>query len=90
MRTSLSEIAKIEKYIFRQYATENDLLFQVKMILDKDLRRKVFLQKKIYRLLTLFHRNELKKQAALVFASMMEKPSFKKEISGIFKQNSDD
>jgi hypothetical protein len=90
MRTSLNEIAKIEKYIFRKLSAKEKLLFDARMILDPDLKMKVFLQKKIYKLLNLFYGKELKKQAEGVFAALMEKPEFKNEITKIFKPESHD
>lgn len=89
MRTSLNEIAEIEKYLIKNLTPEKTILFQVKAILDKKLNRKISLQKRVYDLVKLFHRNELKKQAEEVFTGLVEDPeqaSFKNEVIKIFKK----
>lgn len=88
MRTSLNEIAEIEKYLSKNLIPEKNILFQAKAILDRELNRKISLQKRIYDLVKLFHRNELKKQAEEVFSELVGNPetaSFKNEVSAIFK-----
>lgn len=89
MRTSLNEIAEIEKYLFQNLPPGKNILFQAKTILDRELNRKVLLQKKIYDLVKLFHRDELKKQAEEVFSELIgdpERTSFKNEVFEIFKK----
>jgi len=86
MRTSLNELVEIEKYVLKKYSGAEKILFEAKLLLDGELRRKVFLQKKIYHLLNLFYRKELKNQARDVYETLMINPEFQKEIKGIFKQ----
>ena len=93
MRTSLNEISQIEKFLFHELPPEDQVLFQAKNILDKDFKMNVFLQKKIYRLLDLFHKNELKEQAEEVHSALMNNPkesAFRAEILAIFKEDSND
>jgi len=89
MRTSLDELVEIEKYLFKKFSCADKLLFEAKLLLDEDLRKNVLLQEKIYLLLSLFYRKELKKQAGEVFDAMMnnpKKPEFRNKITGIFNQ----
>ena len=84
----MNEIAEIEKYLFKNLSPEKNILFQAKAILDRELNRKVLLQKRVYDLLKLFNRNELKKQAEEVLSDLFgdpERTSFKNEVSAIFK-----
>jgi hypothetical protein len=93
MRTSLNEISLIEKFLFQELPAEDQVLFQAKNILDKELKMKVFLQKKIYRLVNLFHKKELKKQAEEVYSALMDNPNesaFRNEILAIFKEDTND
>lgn len=90
MRTSLNEIAEIEKYIFRKLPPEEKVLLDARLVVNEDFRMKVFLQDKIYRLLSLFHKKNLKKEAEEVFQTLMKNPSFQKEVSTIFNPHSDD
>ena len=93
MRTSLNEISQIEKFLVHELPPEEQVLFQAKNILDKDFKMNVFLQKKIYRLLDLFHTNELKEQAEEVHSALMNNPkesAFRAEILAIFKEDSND
>lgn len=93
MKTSLIEIAEIEKFLFQELPVDEQVLFQAKNILDKELKMKVFLQKKIYRLLNLFHKKALKKQAEEVYFTLMENPeesAFRVEILTIFKEEAND
>lgn len=93
MRTSLNEISQIEKFLFQELPAEEQVLFQAKSILDKELRMRVFLQKKVYRLLNLFHKKELKKQAEEVHSALLDNPdesAFRVEILAIFKEDTND
>lgn len=93
MRTSLNEISEIEKFLLHELPPEKQVLFQAKAILDKNLKMKIFLQKKIYRLLDLFHKKQLRKQAEEVHSAIMNnagESAFRAEILAIFKHNSDD
>ena len=93
MRTSWNEISQIEKFLFHELPPEEQVVFQAKNILDKELKMKVFLQKKIYELLNLFHKKELKKQAEEVHSALMNNPkesAFRAEILAIFKEDSND
>ena len=90
MRTSLNEIAEIEKYIFRQLPPEEKILLDASLVVNEEFRMKVFLQDKIYRLLYLFHKKTLKKEAEEVFRTLMKDPLFQQEISTIFNNKSND
>ena len=42
------QISEIEKFLLHELPPEKQVLFQAKAILDKNLKMKIFLQKKIY------------------------------------------
>lgn len=61
MRTSLNEIKTIEAYLSNSLAVGERLLFEAHMIVDRTLRKNVFAQKLVRRLVE-HHRNVLLKE----------------------------
>ena len=63
MRTSLTEIKHMERFLFGQLSFPEKVEFEARVAAHPRLRRRVSLQKKLYSLLRMYHRK--KQKAAL-------------------------
>ena len=87
MRTSLNEIHAIEKYVYGKLSQEDALAFEETMQHDLSLRMNVFLQRKVYTLLQVYHRKLRKQHIATVGNRLLHdktKRSFQEDIFNIF------
>lgn len=66
MRTSLSEIKNIEDYLLDQQQPEDKLVFEARMILNKDLQQKTEQQHQLYKLVRLYGRKKLRQEIEAV------------------------
>jgi len=85
MRTSLHEIRQIESFLFGKM--RHPLVFQAKMIVDPALSRKVQLQRKIYSLVKMYGRQQLKSELEGIHQRLLNDPvdaGFQRKISQIF------
>ena len=90
MRTSLSDIQQIEKYIHQELPIEEALVFETKAIISASLRRNVFWQKKIHELLRHYHRRKLRSEMEKIHHFVFHDPataSFRKNILQLFAPN---
>ncbi len=88
MRTSLNDIARTEKYLRDQLPPEEKLLFEAQMLTSPLLRWNVAAQKKVYTLLTLYHRRKTKEQAQNVQQKLFQESqhaAWKEQITQLFK-----
>jgi len=88
MRTSLTEIRQAEQYLGGQMNAEDRLLFEAKMLTNPVLNMNVAVQQKVRRIVALFHRAQLKEQAAAVHQQLFSDPrkkDFQQSIHQLFK-----
>jgi hypothetical protein len=89
MRTSLSEIEHIERYLLGTLAPADALVFEARLITDDSLKVNVMLQKTVLEMVAYYHRKKAKENIRHVsdhiFASA-EKSDFKDSIEQIFRQ----
>jgi hypothetical protein len=62
MRTSLSDIKAIEEYLNGTLPIQDRLLFEARLLLSKELRKNVALQREVYRLLAHHHHLKIKEE----------------------------
>jgi hypothetical protein len=87
MRTSLNEIALIDKHIFDNGTREDAILFEAMLILDTNLPGQVMWQKKAHVLVLQYGRKKLKEEIALVHDQLFtrsEHQSFRQRIFTMF------
>ena len=75
MRTSLNEIREIEEHLLLRSRPDNSLLFEARLILDKDLREKLLWQKKTYAVIQLYGRRRLKNEIEAVHEKLFNEPA---------------
>jgi hypothetical protein len=88
MRTSLTEIQQAEQYLHLQMNPEDRLVFEAQMLTNPILKTNVGLQQKVYRLLRLFHRRQLKQETEALHQSLFNDPrksEFRQSILQLFK-----
>lgn len=89
MRTSLSEIAQIDKYISGKLKYGEKLLFEANQLVDPELSNNIRLQHAVLYLVRLFGRARLKEEIQVVGHHLFhspEKKDFREEINEIFKE----
>ena len=87
MRTSLNEIQRIEDHLFRQLKGDEELLFQVNLILDRKLDENVKFQQKSYHLVRQYGRKRLKEELEVVHQKLFsedEHRSFRQKVLSLF------
>lgn len=88
MRTSLNELKAIDDHLFSLLPGDDKFLFEVKLILDDDLRTKVFQQQQIYVLIQQYGRKKLKAEIEAVHQQLFDDTqahSFAAKILRLFK-----
>jgi hypothetical protein len=88
MRTSLNEIRNIDHFLSGRLQPEDMLLMDAQLLTDADLRKKVDLQRYIYRLISLFHRKQLRKDLNNIHHELFTSPvkrEFQEDINKIFR-----
>ncbi len=88
MRTSLNELKAIDEHLFRLAPAEDTFLFELKLILDVDLRAKVLQQQQVHTLIQYYGRKTLKAEIEAVHQQLFEdiKPnSFAARVLNLFR-----
>jgi len=84
----LIKLQEIERFILRTGQPGDDLVFQARMIVDKDLINEVSLQKEAYALINQYGRRKLKAELEAVHQDMFTQPKhqrFRQMIMALFK-----
>jgi hypothetical protein len=87
MRTSLNEIARIEKFLGRKLSKENSDAFSIRLIYDKAFKVNVYVQRQVYGLVRQYGRKCLRKEAENVHQRLFEDSAhqrFQETIHQIF------
>jgi hypothetical protein len=90
MKTSWNNTELIEQYLKGQLNVDDALVFEANLLVDPFLRMNVFLQKKIYLLITLYGRKKLKAEIEQVHNHLFENPDkiiFQERIHQLFKKH---
>jgi hypothetical protein len=88
MKTSWSETAEAERYIFNEMNKEELRAYKTKLTDSPLLRLQLFYQEKVCALVLLFHRKKLKEETELVHQRLFNDPTkvdFQKNIYQLFK-----
>lgn len=87
MRTSLSETIEIEKYLCNELSPECALVFHARLLIHPGLRKHVFFQRLVHRLVHLYHRRHLTREVEAVHDKLFNDPAeteFRKDLMKIF------
>ena len=88
MRTSLNELKAIDDHLFHQASGPDNFLFEVRLMLDDELRTKVFQQQQVHALIQQYGRKKLKAEIDAVHQQLFNdsRPhSFAAKIMRLFK-----
>jgi hypothetical protein len=89
MKTSLTELIGIEKYLSGDLTPEQSLVFNARLLISQPLRKRTFLQKLVHRLVHLYHRRLLKREVEAVHARLFYDPAhadFRGRVMKIFNR----
>ena len=84
MRTSLNKIKETEDFILKVMKPDDALLFRARLILDPVLRMQLALQRKVYALIRLYGRRNLKSEIISVQENIFNTSEFREEIDQLF------
>jgi hypothetical protein len=88
MRTSLNEIKETENYLDKKTTGSDALLFEARLLTQPSLRLDVHLQRKLLRLVQLFHRKKVRQDLETIHQQLFadpEKVAFRQSILQLFK-----
>lgn len=87
MRISLNDIAQIEAYLEGKLTPQAGLFFHAKMLISPDLAAKTRFQKRLYDIVRMFGRKQLKKELEEIHHELLnhpEKKAFREELNHPF------
>jgi hypothetical protein len=87
MRTSLNEIKLIERYLDNTLTRGDHLLFEARMLVGRELRQNVALQRKVYSVVQYHHDVLLKGKFNQLHTELfndLSRSSIKEEVSRLF------
>ncbi|GET31463.1 hypothetical protein PbJCM13498_03260 [Prolixibacter bellariivorans] len=88
MMTSRNNARLIEQYLHSELSPSEQLLFEARMIAYPELQSEVRLQRKVYRLVRMYHRKKLKEELEAVHQRLFNDPrkmNFRQRIERIFQ-----
>ena len=83
MKTSLTDTIRTERFLRGELADDDRLTFNARLLVDQELRRNLFYQRVVHRLVALYHRRKLKAQLNDVHERLVNDParvSFRESI----------
>lgn len=88
MMTSQNSTRLIENYLQGKLSHADRLLFEVKLLIDPDLKRDLYFQKKTHLLIKMYHRQQVKEELEAVHQKIFTNPDktdFRRSINKLFK-----
>ena len=87
MRTSLNEIKAIEDHLFKQSSGEEEVIFQVHLLLNREMKENVKAQQRCYELINAYGRKQFRQEIEEVHQKLFSKKqhiTFKNRILALF------
>jgi hypothetical protein len=87
MRTLLTEVQQIENHLLHRNEPGDALVFEARLLLDKDLSGKAMLQSKAYAFINFHGRRQLKRELEAVHQQLFTSPKhqgFRERILKLF------
>ena len=88
MKTSITEIIRIERFLAGRLADADRKFFEERLVVDRKLQRDVFLHRLVHRLVRLYHRQKIKGEVARVQLKLFDDPAkatFRQSVLQYFK-----
>jgi hypothetical protein len=89
MSTSQNNVRRIEKYLYNKLSPVDKLIFESKLASNPGLRLDLYFQKKTYRLIKMYHREQMKNELETLHQSIFKNPdnlTFRQYIYQLFKK----
>ena len=89
MRTSLNEIRETENYLNKKSNSLDSLVFEARLLTNPQLRMNLFLQKKVYFIIKMFHRKQIKQEFEQISDRLFTDPAkeeFQQKILHLFNK----
>jgi hypothetical protein len=74
----MNETVLIEAYLTNTLSAENQLLMEAKILIDSDLREKIYWQQKVYEATHSYGRQQLKRELEMIHQKLFTEPVFRK------------
>ena len=87
MRTSLNDIQTIEHFLGETLSSNEKIVLESRLLAHPELTLQIRLQRKIYRLVKLFHRKKVKQEIEKIHNDIFSDPaktSFQQQIFQLF------
>ena len=84
MRSELTEISLIDKYLHRQLDEEERRTFEAALLTDETLAENVEAQRKVYRIVRLYGRNKERRRLEDIFQRLLGELAFAHHLKTIF------
>lgn len=87
MKTSSNNTYLIEQYLEGKMNPLDKLMFETKMLVNRDLRKDLYFQQKTYHLVKMYHRKKMKEDLELLSHQIFSDPTkvkFQQHILNIF------
>jgi hypothetical protein len=75
MKTSLTDIARTEKFLRDELRPPEVLVYEAQMIVDEDLRKNTFYHRVVHSLVRAYHRKKLKAEVQEVHDKLFNDPA---------------
>jgi hypothetical protein len=88
MRISLIEIKLIDEYLNAQLSVAQEIEFEDRIAKDNAFKINVFLQRKVMQLISLYHRDVVRKESKEIHDRLMNDPAnipYQEKINNLFK-----
>lgn len=84
MRSELTEISRIDKYLNQQLDEEEKKTFEAVLLVDEVLARNVEAQRMAYRIVRLFARKKERTRLEGIYQRLLREPAFAHHLKTIF------
>lgn len=87
MKTSSNNTYLIEQYLEGKMSPLDKLMFETKMLVNRDLRKDLYFQQKTYHLIKMYHRKKVREDLELLHQHIFSDPTkikFQQRILNIF------
>ncbi len=78
MKTLWNKTSLIEKYIQGELSAGNRFLFESRLLMDPGLRKDLWLQRQVLRMVRLYHRKKMKEELEAISVRLFSDPVKKK------------
>lgn len=88
MRISQNNTALLEQYLEKRLSPQDRILFESRLLVDRELNRDLSSQKETYRMLKFYHREKIREELEILHREIFNNPDhieFQKSILKFFR-----